>query len=158
MKSGAADSVTGAGGTGPLCCGNVLQLWSVCLGHVLLCYCSHLGVWHLELWGSQWWRNFPLAKLSPVKLSPGENFPSPVLYWGGGGSEGGWVGLSGCRDFWVGGWVGGWVAELVDVQRCSWAEAQGDTWGCCRFVQTCLTSQLCQGSSPRINRWRVVCS
>ena len=40
------------------------------LGHVLFCYCSHLGVWHLELWGFQGWRNFSLAKLSPAKLSP----------------------------------------------------------------------------------------
>ena len=34
----AADPVTRAGGTGPLCCGNVLQFWSLCLGHVLFCY------------------------------------------------------------------------------------------------------------------------
>ena len=80
MKSGAADPVTGAGGTGPLFRGNVLQFWSLCLGHVLLCHCSHWGVWHLELWEFQGWRNFPLAKLSPAKLSP-PLYPSfPLLH------------------------------------------------------------------------------
>ena len=79
MESGAADPVVLVlEGLGPVCCGDVLQFWSLCLGRVLLCYRRHLGVWHLELWGFQGWRNFPPAKLSPAKLSPGEIFPPPV--------------------------------------------------------------------------------
>ena len=79
MESGAADPVVLVlEGLGPVCCGDVLQFWSLRLGRVLLCYRRHLGVWHLELWGFQGWRNFPPAKLSPAKLSPGEIFPPPV--------------------------------------------------------------------------------
>ena len=34
----------------------------------------------MGLWGFQGWRNFPLAKLSLAKLSPGEIFPPPVQH------------------------------------------------------------------------------
>ena len=62
------------------------------------------------------------------------------MLYRGGGSEVGWVGLSGfspilgkcrlpppppgggCPLCWVGGWVGG-LLILVDHRRCSWAEA-----------------------------------
>ena len=33
----------------------------------------------MGLWGFQGWRNFPLAKLSPAKLSPGEIPPPPCI-------------------------------------------------------------------------------
>ena len=80
MESGAADPVVLVlEGLGPVCCGDVLQFWSLRLGRVLLCYRRHLGVRHLELWGFQGWRNFPPVKLSPAKLSPGEIFPPPVM-------------------------------------------------------------------------------
>ena len=49
-----------------------------------------------------------------------------LMPYQGGGSEVGWVGLSGgCPLFWVGGLLS---------QRCSWAEAHCDTWGCCHFM------------------------
>ena len=35
------------------CRGTVVHFGTPCLVHVLLCCCSHLGVWHLEHWGSQ---------------------------------------------------------------------------------------------------------
>ena len=50
------------------CCGDVLQLWSLCLGHVLLFCCSHLGVWHLEHWGFQGGQSGPRAKSPPPSV------------------------------------------------------------------------------------------
>ena len=45
-------------------CGNVVQFCTLCLVHVLSFCCSHLGVWHLKLWGFKGgeifpWRNYP---------------------------------------------------------------------------------------------------
>ena len=75
-----------------------------------------------------------------------------ILYRGGGwvgGSEAGWVGLSGFspilgkmhippRGGWSGLLGGCGLLSLVDRQCCSWAKAHCDTWGCCFCGRICL--------------------